>query len=196
APPGIVVAGDALVPERAFCASEYFNDWFRPNGMRHTARGYIGLTGGRYLQFGMPRAAGAGPYTPPELARLQRYFNHITRALLIQEEIKTRPAGPDFDQVARTYQLTPAEAKLIQRLAQTGSLRRAAQDSHRSYFTLRTQLRAVFAKTAVRSQVELMHLIHQQSGGVAGTGTGRKIDPNGGVPPLNPAVPHQRERHG
>ena len=165
AAPGIVAAGDALVPARAFCRSEYFNDWFRPNGLRYTARGFIGMPDGRYLQFGMPRAPGAGAYTPQELARLQRYFNHITRARLIQEEIQARSAGPDFDQVARTFGLTPAEARLIERLAEAGSLRRAAQGGAQSYYTLRAQLRSVFAKTEVHRQVDLMRLIHQYTGG-------------------------------
>lgn len=164
AAPGIVVAGEALVPARAFCRSEYFNDWFRPNGLRYTARGFIGMPDGRYLQFGMPRAPGAGAYTPQELARLQRYFNHITRARLIQEEIQARSAGPDFDQVARTYGLTPAKARLIERLAEAGSLRRAVQGGGQSYFTLRAQLRSVFIKTEVHCQADLMRLIHQHTG--------------------------------
>lgn len=160
-PEGIVLAGDDLVPAKEFCASEYFNDWFRPNGMRHTARGYGRIQGERYLQLGMPRAPETGPYSTDEIARLQRYFNHISRALLFQEATQARTLQPDYDRIAKDFGLTPAEAKLVAGLAETGSLKRLADLSHRSYFTLRAQLRSVFLKTGTRRQADLMRLIHQ-----------------------------------
>jgi DNA-binding CsgD family transcriptional regulator len=160
-PEAVVVAGDDVVPARQFYASEYYNDWFRPNGLRHTAGAYMPLGEGALVQLGLPRAPRAGRYTVGELARLQRYFNHINRALLVQDEIGVRTDPPDYDQVARDYGLTAAEARLVEGLARNGSLRRCAHDAHRSYHTLRAQLRAVFQKTGARSQIELMRLIHQ-----------------------------------
>ena len=177
APAGLIVTGDDLVPAKEFCASEYFNDWFRPNGMRHTARGYIRLHDQQYLQLGMPRASAAGPYTADEISRLQRYFNHICRARLIQEERQARTRPPDSDHVARDYGLTAAEARLIEGLARNGSLRRSAHDSHRSYYTLRAQLRSVFLKTGVRSQIELMRLLHHGLSGAPGSRTARPGEP-------------------
>ena len=112
------------------------------------------------MQLGLPRAPAVGPYTADELARLQRYFNHIGRALLVQDEIGARTDPPDFDRVARDCGLTAAEARLIEGLARSGSLRRCAHDTHRSYHTLRAHLRSVFRKTGARSQIQLMQLIH------------------------------------
>ncbi|HYN78017.1 MAG TPA: helix-turn-helix transcriptional regulator [Lamprocystis sp. (in: g-proteobacteria)] len=165
-PPGTIVSGDDIVPARQFCASEYFNDWFKPNGIRHTAGGFLPTRDGVLIQLGMPRAAGAGHYAPEEIARLQRYFNHIGRAILAQEEIASRLAQPDYDEVARTYGLTPAEARLIEALTQHGSLRRSAQITHRSYHTLRAHLRSVLVKTGAHSQIELMRLIHRGLSGL------------------------------
>jgi DNA-binding CsgD family transcriptional regulator len=159
-PEAVVVSGDDVVPARQFCASEYFNDWFRPNGLRHTAGAYMPLGEGALVQLGLPRAPRAGRYTADELARLQRYFNHMSRALLIEDEIQARTDPPDYDHVARTYGLTAAEARLCEGLARNGSLRRCAHDTHRSYHTLRAHLRSVFRKTGARSQIDLMRLIH------------------------------------
>jgi DNA-binding CsgD family transcriptional regulator len=177
APAGLIVTGDDLVPAKEFCASEYFNDWFRPNGMRHTARGYIRIHEQQYLQLGMPRSPAAGSYTADERARLQRYFNHICRARLIEEERQARTKSPDYDQVARAFGLTAAEARLCEGLARNGSLRRSAQATHRSYYTLRAHLRSVFLKTGVRSQVELMRLLHQGLSGWPGSRTAGSREP-------------------
>jgi DNA-binding CsgD family transcriptional regulator len=160
-PAGVVVPDEVLVPTRRFCASEYFNDWFRPNGMRHTVRGYVPIHDRLVLQLGMPRALRAGPYSADELARLQRYFNLIGRAVQVQEALGSRSVAPDYDGIARAYALTAAEVRLIEGLAQSGSLRRAAQHVHRSYYTLRAHLRSVFLKTGTHTQAELIRLIHQ-----------------------------------
>ncbi len=172
-PPGVVRTGDQVVPAKEFCASEFFNDWFKPGGMRHTAGAFLPIPGGDLLQLGMPRAPEAGAFSVEEIRRLQRYFNHIARAVCAHEEIMVRPAAPDFDRFARNYGLTPAEAKLLEGLAETGSLRRTAERTHRSYLTLRAQLRSIFLKTGARSQVELMRLSHQGGPGPEAVQTGR-----------------------
>jgi DNA-binding CsgD family transcriptional regulator len=160
-PAGTMMQGDQLVPPHRFCSSEYYQDWFRPNGLRYVAGAYVHAPEGHYFQMGIPRSPDAGPFDAAEIARLQRYFNHIWRALRMQEERAARALEPDFDALARTFGLTGAEARLIHSLTETGSLKRSAQRIDRSYYTLRAQLRSVFTKTATRSQVELMRLIHQ-----------------------------------
>lgn len=164
--PGVVTTGDQVVPASAFVASEFYNDWFRPNDVRHTAGAYVPVGPGRRLQLGVPRAPDAGPYGSGELARLQRYFNHIRRAVLIGDARGAGGGGPDHDGFAARYRLTPAESVLIQGLIETGSLKRLAQSGGKSYNTLRAQLQAVFAKTGTHSQVELIRLIHQGRGDV------------------------------
>lgn len=167
-PAGLILTGDDVVPAEEFCASEYYNDWFKPNGLRYTAGAFTPTRDGRLVQMGLPRAPRAGAYTPEEVARLQRYFNHIRRALLAQEEILSRALDPDFDQVARAFGLTPAEARLIEGLARHGSLRHTAAALNRSYYTLRAQLRAVFRKTGTNSQNALMRLIHRDQSDTRG----------------------------
>jgi DNA-binding CsgD family transcriptional regulator len=164
-PEGLIVTGDSVVPAKTFCASEYYNDWFRPNGIRHTAGAFLRRPDGLILQLGVPRSPQAGAYETHEIARLQRYFNHIARAILIQEALGTASSQPDYDRIARSYGLTPAEARLVESLVQTGSLKRAAALAGRSYYTFRAQLQSVFAKTGTHSQAELIRLIHTGKSG-------------------------------
>ncbi|WP_291891058.1 hypothetical protein [Maricaulis sp.] len=62
-------------------------------------------------------------------------------------------------QIAATYGLSPQEEMLASRIAAGDSLATVAQKTKRSVETLRTQLRAVFQKTEVRSQAELVQLV-------------------------------------
>jgi DNA-binding CsgD family transcriptional regulator len=160
-PPGRVMFGDDVVPGKSLCASEFYHDWFRPNGLRYTAGGHVQSRDGLRLLLAMPRSDAAGPYVPNEVRALQGYFNHIRRALEIQDEMRSRVFVPDFDRIAARYRLTPAEARLLELLVETGSLKKSAQRAQRSYNTLRAQLRAVLAKTETCSQSQLMRLIHR-----------------------------------
>lgn len=160
-PPGVVVTGDQVVPARQFLASEFYNDWFRPNDLRHTAGAHVAIGPGRLLQLGVPRAAEAGAYAGGEVARLQRYFNHIRRAVVIAEVLGAPGGAPDVDAFALRYRLTSAESELVRGLIESGSLKRVAQQRRKSYNTLRAQLQSVFMKTGTRSQVDLIRLFHR-----------------------------------
>lgn len=160
-PPGRVMFGDAVVPGKALLACEYYHDWFRPNGLRYTVGGHTRSREGASLLLAIPRAPAAGPYTPDDVRKVQTYFNHIRRALEIRDAMRSRICAPDFDRIAARYRLTPAEARLLELLTETGSLKQSAQRLQRSYYTLRAQLRAVLQKTDTRSQSQLMRLIHR-----------------------------------
>ncbi len=164
--PGVVTTGDRVVPDPAFVATEFYCDWFRPNGLRHTAGAFVPVGEGRLLQLGLPRGADAGPYGREETARLQRYFNHIRRAVLIGEALGAAGGSPDFDCFALRHRLTPAESALVQGLVETGSLKRLSRRCGKSYNTLRSQLQSVFLKTHARSQVDLIRLVHRGSKGI------------------------------
>jgi hypothetical protein len=159
--PGVAVTGDQVVPAGQFTASEFYNDWFRPNDLRHTAGAYVPIGPGRLLQLGVPRAADAGAYTDEERVRLQRYFNHIRRAVVVGEVLGAPGRAPDVDAFVVRYRLTSAESALVRGLVESGSLKRVAQNGRKSYNTLRAQLQSVFLKTGTRSQVDLIRLFHQ-----------------------------------
>ena len=58
-----------------------------------------------------------------------------------------------------TYGLTPAESRLAAGLARGLALRDYAKQEHRSLNTVRTQLKAVFAKTGTSRQTDLVRLV-------------------------------------
>lgn len=67
-------------------------------------------------------------------------------------------------QIAQLFELTPAEALLAERLVQGDTLIEAADNLGRSRSTVRVQLQAIFAKTGVHKQHQLISHIMQAAG--------------------------------
>jgi DNA-binding CsgD family transcriptional regulator len=57
------------------------------------------------------------------------------------------------------YKITPAEARLVAKLAALRTVEEAADDLGISMATARTQLKSVFGKSGTRSQSELLLLL-------------------------------------
>lgn len=69
------------------------------------------------------------------------------------------PAVPGLHALQQLFGLTPAEAELIQLLAQGKSAQACAAERGVSLATVRTQLARIFAKTGTSSQAQLMLLV-------------------------------------
>lgn len=99
---------------------------------------------------------------PPLMLRLVPVGGAATRtfrdarALILLSELRVKPA-PDATLLARAFGLSPAEARLAALLAE--GLAPAAQRLGVTRETARTQLKAVFAKTATHRQGELVALL-------------------------------------
>lgn len=68
--------------------------------------------------------------------------------------------GPSPEAIRDLFQLTPAEAQLAATLANGASLIEAAGRLGVTHNTVRGHLRAIFAKTGVRRQSQLVHLLN------------------------------------
>lgn len=68
--------------------------------------------------------------------------------------------GPSPETIRDLFQLTPAEAQLAATLANGASLIDAADRLGVTHNTVRGHLRAIFAKTGVRRQSQLVHLLN------------------------------------
>lgn len=68
--------------------------------------------------------------------------------------------GPSPEAIRDLFQLTPAEAQLAATLANGASLIDAADRLGVTHNTVRGHLRAIFAKTGVRRQSQLVHLLN------------------------------------
>lgn len=74
-------------------------------------------------------------------------------------------AAISVDQLMELFGLTPAEARLAERLVQGDSLSEAARKLERSRSTVRVQLASIFTKTGVHKQHQLIsHIMHVASG--------------------------------
>lgn len=82
------------------------------------------------------------------------------RALLTLNALGPRP-GPSAAILAKTFGLTPSEAKLASIIARGAAPDIAAQELNISRETARNQLKSVFAKTGTHRQGELIALLLQ-----------------------------------
>jgi len=82
------------------------------------------------------------------------------RALLTLNALGSRP-GPTATILAKTFRLTPAEAKLACIIARGAPPHIAARELKISRATARNQLKSVFAKTDTHRQSELVALLLQ-----------------------------------
>jgi DNA-binding CsgD family transcriptional regulator len=71
------------------------------------------------------------------------------------------PATDSVALIAKLYLLTPAERRVLERLASENDLSRAAEKLLVSRNTIRTQLKSLFRKTGLRSQITLLALTHR-----------------------------------
>jgi DNA-binding CsgD family transcriptional regulator len=85
---------------------------------------------------------------------------HEVQALVTLNTLEPKP-GPPAAILAKTFRLTPSEAKLACVLARGTSLRIAALELKLSWETTRSQLKSIFAKTDTHRQSELVALLLQ-----------------------------------
>jgi DNA-binding CsgD family transcriptional regulator len=89
-----------------------------------------------------------------------RWPSRDVRALVTLNALGPRP-GPPASLLARTFSLTPSEAKLACIIARGAGPDTAAAELNISRETARNQLKSIFAKTATHRQGELVALLLQ-----------------------------------
>ena len=89
-----------------------------------------------------------------------RWPSRDARALVTLNALGPRP-GPPAAVLAKTFSLTPSEAKLACIIARGAGPDTAAAELHISRETARNQLKSIFAKTATHRQGELVALLLQ-----------------------------------
>ncbi len=78
--------------------------------------------------------------------------------LFVDDPLEDRAPGPD-EHFAHAFNLTAAEARLAAHLASGASLTEASELLRIRYNTARAQLRAIFDKTDVHRQSELVRML-------------------------------------
>jgi DNA-binding CsgD family transcriptional regulator len=115
APVNVAVSSMALLPERDYVRSEYYNEIIRP------AHGYYGAAAVLVRPIGaisliICRSRGAGDYDASELATLQVLLPHLATALEVQQRLRTaehreRSLSRLLDRVKAGVILVDAEAR-------------------------------------------------------------------------------------
>jgi DNA-binding CsgD family transcriptional regulator/PAS domain-containing protein len=114
----------------------------------------LALTGvGSTLRFDNNSACIA-TFSPITVTRGE-YLNTSGRVMVIFDELN-KPTHKNLEGFAKLYKLTTAETRVLNQLLQSQSTKEITESLKISMTTLRTQLRALFAKTQTKSQGELI----------------------------------------
>ena len=161
-PPGKVMFGDEVVPGKALLASEYYHDWFRPNGLRYTVGGYVRSRDGLqspvgHAEVGSRRTlfAGRGPRGPELFQSHPARLGDPGRDALPGLRTGFRPDRRPLPTDARGGPIAgaPGGDRLPQEVRPAGCsapTTPCAPSSARS-----------FRRPRPRSQIQLMRLIHR-----------------------------------
>ena len=125
---------------------------------RGIAEPAIGSGGQRYLVHSLSLRGG-------QRRRLAGSFAAST-LLFVQRTELTGPAAPEA--MARAYALTPGELRVLLAISDVGGVPEVAQTLDIAESTVRFHLRALFEKTGVRRQADLVKIVAGYSAGVIG----------------------------
>jgi DNA-binding CsgD family transcriptional regulator len=107
----------------------------------------------------LPRRSGRSIVAyPSRLPNAVREGFALVQGFVVFADLEARPSVLAAD-LMRVFSLTAAEARLADRLLREEALEAAAEGPGVSYSTARNQLRAVYQKTDMHSQAQLIALI-------------------------------------
>lgn len=152
--------GSDFYSHKQLTQTEYFNDWWRYIDLYYTAGGKLETSNGITVQLGIPREKKAGEFTDAEIVLFNCYARHIKRAIELEGITGRSLPYPVYEFALNSrFGLTTAEAKLVLTLFKTNSLPSAAENLHRSYHTVRNQMKTIYQKTETSNQLELYQLV-------------------------------------
>jgi DNA-binding CsgD family transcriptional regulator len=119
-----------------------------------------GMKQGEVLSIAVPAAADQLPmalHLVPVCGMANDIFSQAV-SILIATPVD-RSASPSAELLQGLFDLTPTEARVARAIGQAKSINAIAVAHHVSQSTVRDQLKAIFAKTGTRRQVELSRLL-------------------------------------
>lgn len=115
-------------------------------------------TGNATTALRIPRPSGASDYCVL-LAPLRRQIRTLQGKILVALENPDSSLHTQSEHLATLFGLTPAESQVAMRLAEGRSAEEIAQENHVAMSTVRSQTKAILAKTETNRQSELVSLI-------------------------------------
>jgi DNA-binding CsgD family transcriptional regulator len=173
-PAGSFSFGERVCPRAHVERSAFHNDFARDFGMGELALGLLARSPDRVVGFGVFKPYGRQSFSVQESAMGILATPHFARAFALREQLDCidnpalQPAAARFigrkfestrqleDELRTRFRLSAAEARVAVRIGAGLSPKEIAAQLGTSWNTVRTQLRAAFAKLEVKSQSELV----------------------------------------
>jgi len=86
-PEGSVMNSSRVISDENLRATEYYNDWLRPQGVGYCLGGPVLKRGSTVSMLSLSRAARHGPFTPQEVRLTQTLMPHLRRACLLHQRL-------------------------------------------------------------------------------------------------------------
>jgi len=161
--------GDALCPRALVEQSSFHNELALASGFDDLAGGVIERDGARVVTIGVMKGRGRRRFDARTDALARLVLPHFGRALALRDRVGGGAPAPAASSLAveaalaerlrLEHGLTPAEVRVAVRIGRGRSPKEVAAELGSSWFTVRSQLRQIFAKTETRSQSALARMV-------------------------------------
>lgn len=162
--------GDALCARAVVEKSSFHNELALVSGFDDLAGGVLERSEQRVVTVGVMKGLGRKRFDDEADQLAAMVLPHFTRALALRDRLAVIPLTPNGPaggglaavmeaRLRETYALTAAEARVALRIGRGASPKEVAAELGSSWYTVRSQLRQVFAKTERRSQSALARLV-------------------------------------
>ena len=87
-PTRIVGVGEMYCPEAELTKTDFYNEWLRPQGLKHSIAALVRNTGGDLIMHSTLRPAAAGPFGEKELSFCEALMPHVGAAISTRERVQ------------------------------------------------------------------------------------------------------------
>jgi DNA-binding CsgD family transcriptional regulator len=163
---GNVEIGEQLLSNSELVKTEFYQDFLKPNHWFHSCGAVTNVEESDFSCIYILHSAGNGAFTPDEIGLCRYVTPHLITAARIHQRIVDLKASLDrllrgeIDMEAlANLGLTPTETRLAIALFKGQSVEGYADEAAISINTARWHVKQIYAKTRVKRQTELIHLL-------------------------------------
>jgi DNA-binding CsgD family transcriptional regulator len=170
---GTVETGEQIFSNRELVRTEFYRDFLKPNIWLHSCSAVTNIEDSTFSSVYALRAPSKRAFTADEIDLCSYLAPHIQTAARIRQRIRDLEAALDrllIDEMdikrLAGLGLTPAETRLASALFKGQSVEAYAKEADISINTARWHVKQIYAKTGVKRQNELIHVLwkcHRQS---------------------------------
>jgi DNA-binding CsgD family transcriptional regulator len=167
---GNVEVGEELLSNRELVKTEFYQDFLKPNHWFHSCSGITNVKKSEFSCIYTLHSAGDGVFTSDEIGLCRYLAPHVNTATRIKQRILDLKASLDRlllgeidTEALAELGLTAAETRLAIALFKGQSVEAYADEAAISINTARWHVKQIYAKTGVKRQTELIHLLLKKS---------------------------------